>query len=121
MKAQQRLRARRGFTLAELLVVIAIIVVLVAFLLPAIQKARESANRAACASNLHQLGLAFHAYENSLGTLPDYNLTGASASSVHAASMNLLMCDGAVRRFPYRRLGLTQIAGKNDGVVPLPD
>jgi len=60
-------RGRKGFTLIELLVVIAIIGILAAMVFPVFARARESARKAVCLSNVKNIALAIHMY------LSDYN------------------------------------------------
>jgi type II secretory pathway pseudopilin PulG len=65
-----RLRSMRAFTLVELMVVLGVITTLSAFLLPAIQSAREAGRRSSCQNNLRQIGLALQNYESQRQEFP---------------------------------------------------
>ena len=77
----------KGFTLIELLVVVAIIAVLVAILLPTLQKAREHSIRILCIANLNQFGQAITMYanENNEYVSPAWAGPGEHASIAGAA------------------------------------
>ena len=83
---------KRAFTLVELLVVIGIIAILIGILLPSLIRAREAANRAACLSNMRQLGLALLEYSvrNKGGYAPiGYIIT---SSGTHVKMLNTTAC-----------------------------
>jgi prepilin-type N-terminal cleavage/methylation domain-containing protein len=61
-EGQKIMRKQDGFTLIELLVVIAIIALLLAILMPALQRVRKQAGEAACKANLHEWALVFVMY-----------------------------------------------------------
>jgi prepilin-type N-terminal cleavage/methylation domain-containing protein/prepilin-type processing-associated H-X9-DG protein len=87
-------RRRKGFTLIELLVVIAIIGILAAMVFPVFARARESARKAVCLSNIKNIALAYQMY------LSDYNDTFFPLEHTAAAEAFFSTCPGGGRTPP---------------------
>jgi prepilin-type N-terminal cleavage/methylation domain-containing protein len=79
-------RHRKAFTLVELLVVIGIIAVLIGILLPTLNRARESAKRTQCLSNLRQMAVFMNMYANQFKSCVPIGYSGGSDASVSESS-----------------------------------
>jgi prepilin-type N-terminal cleavage/methylation domain-containing protein/prepilin-type processing-associated H-X9-DG protein len=114
---KQRNARRPGFTLIELLVVIAIIAILIALLVPAVQKVRESAARTQCTNNLKQIGLALHNYEGANRFFPAAykrlsvaDPAAPSGTGTYGPSAFVLILPYLEQENVYRQIDLTKAA-----------
>ena len=95
------------FTLIELLIVIAIIAILAAMLLPALGKARNTAKRTACLSNLRQLSLLIANYQ---GDFNDYFVPVK-----HSAAVSSVWCYNLANLYSVKNISITLLRCPSDG------
>src|SRR5262249_23516981 len=108
-------RGRRGVTLLELLIVVAVMAGLAAILLPAIQQSREAARKAACLSNLRQVGVALTSYAARTGRLPRNGPTPSRVAVAGDVEMPSL-----ARQYDHRYDAYSSAANSELGRAPFP-
>ncbi|HVF10500.1 MAG TPA: DUF1559 domain-containing protein [Abditibacteriaceae bacterium] len=113
----------RGFTLIELLVVIAIIAILAAILFPVFARARENARRAACQSNLKQIGLSVQQYAQdndekylplqAASAVPPNDMTFVNMLEPYTKSTQVFMCPSGPLRVTVNTPGFDNLEQKD--------
>ena len=112
-----------GFTLIELLVVIAIIAILIALLVPAVQKVRDAAARAQCLNQLKQIALALHNYESAYKRYPPAGkgYTWVPSAAGGAGDAQCYNSNGLVQLLPYlEQTALYQKFNHNEAYADAP-
>ncbi len=95
----------RGFTLIELLVVVSIIALLIALLLPALQKAREATDAVRCLSSQRQIFIAFSAYNQDDRAIPPPAFNPPGLNTVRWNQSLMLYWDGHMANLTNGRIG----------------
>lgn len=92
---------RKAFTLIELLVVIAILAILMAILMPALQRVREQGKRIVCANNLRQIGISLHMYGSEYDNRLPLNQGGYWLWDIAYSTTDYIIATGGDRRTFY--------------------
>ncbi|MCD4831974.1 MAG: type II secretion system GspH family protein [Anaerohalosphaeraceae bacterium] len=104
-------RGYKAFTLVELLVVISIIAMLLAILMPSLQRARELAKRVICSNNLHQCHLALTVYAGDYNTkYPSHDIVEVEIGGTTEKSIT-----GSAQKHPHHAYHLSKINALSGG------
>src|ERR1700729_2262621 len=104
---------RKGFPLIELLVVIAIIAILIALLVPAVQKVRAAAARTQCSNNLKQIGLACQSFHGAYKVFPGFS---SNPDNSYCWTMAILPY---VEQGPLYKQLTTNVAAGESGILAI--
>ncbi|MEW4568810.1 DUF1559 domain-containing protein [Tautonia sp. JC769] len=113
------IRQRSAFTLIEILVVLAVIGLLVTLIIPAVQRARESARRAQCMNNLKQIGVAMANHESQIGAFPSGAMPnpGGETVSSRTLSAQLQLLPYLEQEALYQSLNLELLQRPSEGFM----